>query len=335
MIYTDTDAAAPAVIEMLAPYKRILLLTHTNPDGDAIGSLLGMWHALHAMGKTPLALASSPLTDYMFILPGIDQVAVYERGTALPAADMICMVDTAEPHRIGAMYEDHAAYVDAQPLLIIDHHVTNAGQGQINLIDATAASCAEMVYRLLRSLRVTVTPEIATCLLMGIVTDTQSFQISTTTPHSLHAAAELLAAGAAHHAVMEEVYNAVPFATTQLLGLALGNLQREGEIVWTCISQAMLRQTGASETASDDVVIAMQRVAGVRICMLLREREDGQIKISLRSKPGIDVAAIARIWNGGGHTHAAGATLRMTMPAAEQSVLPRLRQALAEAANGA
>jgi phosphoesterase RecJ-like protein len=294
-----------------------------------------MWHALRALGKTPLALASSALTSYMFMLPGIDQVPVYARGTPLPAADMICMVDTAEPHRVGAIYEDHAASVEAHPLLIIDHHVTNAGRGQINLIDSDSASCAEVVYRLLRSLRLTITPEIATCLLMGVVTDTQSFQTSSTTPHALHTAAELLAAGADYRTVMEEVYNAVPFATTQLLGLALGRLQREGEIIWTCISQAMLRQSGADEAASDDVVMAMQRVAGARICVLFREREDGQVKISLRSKPGIDVAAIARIWNGGGHTHAAGATLDMSIATAEETVLPRLRQALTAATNRA
>lgn len=328
MIYTDPNVAAPAMLKVLERSERILILTHLNPDGDAIGSLLAMWHALHAMGKTALALASSPLADYMLALPGIEHVAVYERGTPLPVSDLICMVDTAEPYRTGAVYEDHSDLINSHPLIIIDHHVTNAGRGNVNLIDSTSASCAELVYHLLRAMKIAVTPQMATCLLMGVMTDTLSFQTSSTRPQTLHTTAELLEARADHDMVVKEVYQSLPYATIRLVGLALGRLQRDGELIWTTITQEMLRETGADELASDDVVLMMQRVAGARICAMLREREDGQVKVSLRSKPGIDVALIARTWGGGGHIQAAGATLPMNIEAAEQEILPRLRQAL-------
>jgi phosphoesterase RecJ-like protein len=332
MLYRDPEAAAPAMTEAFARAERILLLTHLNPDGDAIGSLLGMWHVFHRMGKSAVPLASSPLAHSMLHLPAIEQVQVYAPGMALPEADLVCMVDTAEPHRVGALYDDHAAALDTRPLVIIDHHVTNAGRGTINLVDPHSASCADLIYRLLQAMAVEITPDIATCLLMGVMSDTQSFQTSSTRPATLHATAGLLAAGADHQRITRDLYHAMPYNTTRLIGLSLSRLQREGEgaLIWTCITQEMLRQSGADESASDEVVIMLQRVAGMRVCAMFRERQDGNVKISLRSTPGIDVAAIARLWDGGGHTQAAGATLMMDIAAAQDAVLPHLRRLLKE-----
>lgn len=328
MIYTDAVAAAPAISAALERVERILLLTHVNPDGDAIGSMLGMWHALRALGKPVTPMASSALPNYTRELPGVDEVQVYERGMALPDVDLIMMVDTANPERVGRIYAEHSDMFSTQPLVIVDHHVTNEGQGNINYIQPAAASCAELIYLLLRAMQIPVTAEVATCLLIGVTTDTQSFQTSGTNPQSLRIAAELLEAGADHKAVVHNVYYATPYPTAQLLGLALSQLQREESLIWTRVSQAMMRQTGAEEEASDEVVQVMQRIAGVRACALFKERHDGTVKISLRSTPGINVATIAQTWGGGGHTQAAGATLPMNLEAAQREVLPHLRAVL-------
>jgi phosphoesterase RecJ-like protein len=330
MIHTAAAAAAPAVAGALDKAERILLLTHINPDGDAIGSLLGVWHTLRAMGKQAIPLASSALPTYALSLPGAEHIQVYEPGMRLPDADLIWMVDTADLTRVGAIYDEHADELAARPLIIVDHHVTNVGGGQINLIDAQAASCAEVVYRLLREMQAPVSPEAATCLLLGITTDTQSFQTSSTEPRTLRTAADLLEAGADQFSVIQAVYNATPFGTAHLLGLSLSQVQRDNGMVWTHISQEMMQQTGADDGAYDDVVNVLQRLDGVRICVLFKEREDGSTKISLRSKPGIDVAALARTWNGGGHTQAAGATLPMGLDAAQEAVLPVLREQLTQ-----
>lgn len=329
MIYTDAAAAAPAFSAMLARAERVLLLTHVNPDGDAIGSLLALWHVLQGMGKTALPLASSDYPAYTTGLPGIEHVQVYTPGAELPAADLVWMVDTATLTRVGRIYDDHAAALKERPLMIVDHHVTNTGEGTLNLIAPQAASTADLLYRLLRALEAPITPEVATCLLMGLTTDTQSFQTSSTNPVALRTAAELLEAGADHYAVVQAVYYSTPYSTLRLNGLALNQLQRDGSLIWTSIPWEMLQATGAEDEATDDVVNRMQRMEGMRVCALFKERADGTVKISLRSKPGIDVATIARTWGGGGHTQAAGATLLMNLEAAQQEVLPRLRAVLA------
>ncbi len=331
MIYSDPAAAAPVIMAALQQAQRILVLTHVNPDGDAIGSMLGLWHTLQRMGKTVTALASSELPEYVTVLPGIDQVQVYAPGSPLPPSDLIWMVDTASLERVGRIYDDHASTLTAQPLIIVDHHATNDGKGQLNLIMPSMASCAELLYLLLRTMDVTLTPEAATCLLLGITTDTQSFQTSSTNPQSLRVAAELLEVGADHDHIIRSVYYATPYSTLQLIGLSLSQVQREDDLIWTHISQEMLQLTAAEDEAGDDVVRAMQRVAGVRACVLFKERSNGDIKISLRSTPGIDVSVIARQWGGGGHVQAAGATLQMNLEAARQAVLPQVRAALAHA----
>ncbi len=331
MIYTDHLAAAPMFVELLARAQSVLVLTHVNPDGDAIGSMLAVCHALRHMGKTPLALASSALPSYTMGLPGVEQVQVYTRGMPLPPSDLIWMVDTATLKRVGPIYEDHAATLTSRPLLIVDHHVTNSGEGTLNLIVPESASCADLLYRLLRAMDVPITPDLATCLFMGLITDTQSFRTSSTNPLALRTAADLLADGADQRAVVEAVYFSVPYSTLCLMGMALNGLQREDGLIWTSVTQEMLRITGAEDEATDEAIIRMQRMDGMRLCVMFKEREDGTVKISLRSQPDIDVASIAQIWGGGGHSQAAGATLMMDLAAAYHEVLPRVRAALLNA----
>jgi bifunctional oligoribonuclease and PAP phosphatase NrnA len=328
MIYTDPQTAAPAFRARLEQAERVLLLTHVNPDGDAIGSLLGAAHVLRALGKTPIGLLASPAPSYSRSLPGAEWLSVYRRGEALPAADLTWMLDTATPARVGAIAEEHGAELAERPLLIVDHHVTNDGEGSLNLIDPTAASTADLLFRLLRAMGLAVSAEAATCLYMGLLTDTQSFQTSSTTPQTLHTAAELIAAGADMRAVVAAVYFSIPISTLRLNALAMSELHQEGGLVWTRVTRAQLAASGADDEAADDLINRIQRVTGMRICALFKERADGTVKLSLRSLPGINVAAIAQGWGGGGHTQAAGATLPMGLEAAEAAVLPLLRQAL-------
>lgn len=328
MIYTNPADAVKALMDLLDRSQRVLLLSHINPDGDAIGSMLAMWHVLRNQGKQPIALASSPIPDCTRVLPGVEHVQVYDHGMSLPESDLICLVDVANLKRVGPMYDDHTTTLMSRPLMIIDHHVTNTGEGKINLIDSHSASCANLIERLIAALEVPMTPDIATCLLMGLITDTQSFQTSSTDTEALRSAARLLEAGADHRQVVHAVYYSNPYSTVHLMGLALGQIQREGTLVWTHISQDMMSRTGAEDEASDSVVNIMQRIEGVRACALFKERQNGETKISLRSSPGIDVATIAKIWEGGGHTQAAGAILPVPPKQAEQQVLPELLKKL-------
>jgi phosphoesterase RecJ-like protein len=327
-MHTDPAAAAPHIAQTLAAANRILILSHINPDGDAIGSMLGVWHILRAMGKTATPLASSAYPESAEALPGIEHVQMYQPGMPLPPADLIWMVDTANPQRVGPPYDEHASELNHLPLIIVDHHVTNDGLGRVNLVDARAASCAELLYRLFREMDVAVTPETATCLLLGLTTDTQSFQTNSTGPQTLRIAADLVESGADQSAIVQKVYYATPYSTAHMLGLALSHVQREDGLIWTHISREMMQQTQASDSAYDDVTSVMMRIEGMQISALFKERDDGNVKLSLRSKAGIDVAAIARTWGGGGHTQAAGATLQKNLDEAQREVLAVLRERL-------
>jgi phosphoesterase RecJ-like protein len=329
MIPTDPAMVAPSINAEIANAERILLLTHTNPDGDAIGSMLGMWHVLQTMGKHATPLASSTVPEFLGNLPGIEEVIVYERGSALPTADLVIMMDTASLPRVGSVYDDHAASLEALPLIVIDHHVTNTGPGQINLIDPNAASTAELIYCLLHEMRAPITPEVATCLLMGLTTDTQSFQTNSTRPQSLRIAADMIEAGADRASIVDAVYFSTPYGTAHLLGLSLSQIQREKGLIWTHITLEMERITQADDDAYDAVTAILQRIAGMSVAVLFRERGPEEVKISLRSQLGIDVASIARIWGGGGHMHAAGATVRLPLAEAKQEVLAAVRDRLA------
>ena len=328
MIYTNPTEAAPAIAEQIARAETILLLTHVNPDGDALGSLLGMWHALTAMGKQVIPLASSALPSYCMWLPGIEHVAVFQRGMALPPSDLVIMVDTASLARVGKVHEQHGEELAGRPLVIVDHHVTNVGEGLVNLIVPSSASCAELVYRLLRAMGAPVSADAATCMFLGLTTDTQSFQTSSSNADSLRAAADMIEAGADQRAVVHHVYFSMPYSTLQLSGMALSQLRRDGELIWTRVTQDMLRATAAEDEAGDDVMRQVQRTEGGRVFALFKERHDGTVKISLRSVPGINVALIAATWGGGGHMQAAGATLPMPLDKAEVEVLAALRAAL-------
>jgi len=325
MIYDDAAQAAPAITDRITAAEHILILTHINPDGDAIGSLPGVWHALQALGKQAIPMASSPPPNYTGWLPGADQIRVYQHNSPFPTVDLVIMVDTASLARVGRIYDDYAATLAALPIVIIDHHVTNDGVGTLNLIQPTAASTCELLYALFHAMGVPITPAMATCLLLGLTTDTQSFQTSATGPETLRTAAELLGCGADQARIVHEVYYALPTSTAQLIGLALGELRSEGPIAWATVTQAMMRATGAEDEAADEVVRMMQRIAGVRALVLFKERHDGTTKLSMRSHPPINVAALAQIWGGGGHSQASGATLLMSPEQAAREVLPRLR----------
>lgn len=325
--------AAPAIAAALARAQRILLLTHVNPDGDAIGSLLGVWHSLHANGKHAIALASSSIPEYVRALPGIEQVQVYEPGQALPDFDLVWMMDTAALDRVGPIYQDHASTLHQHPIIVVDHHMTNEGGGQINLIDPQAASTAEILTALLQAMDAPLPPAAATALLLGITTDTQSFQTSSSRPQSLRAAADLLEAGADQQGVVRKLYYATPYGTVQLVGKSFNEIQREeGGLFWTHISQEMREASEESEDAGDYITQMLQRIDGMQVAVLFKERPDGTVKISLRSSPAINVAEIASMWGGGGHAQAAGASLNMNMQQAQAAVLPVVREAIIQSA---
>lgn len=334
MLYSTVADAAPAFARLLAERgtagRSILIVTHLNPDGDAIGSLTGLGMALELMGHRPTLLAPSPVPPFVARMPGVERIQCYTENPLLPEdADLVILVDTGDLQRIGRVWVEAQAYLAARPLAVIDHHVTNSGEGTVNLVAPHRASTCELVYELVRAWDVPVTPDMATALMLGLVTDTQSFRTSNTTPASLRVAAELVEAGADRERIVQDVYRNIPATTARLLGLALNRLQYDDQLVWTCVSREMQVAAGADEDGYSEVTDYLAKLGGFRACILLRERPDGAVKVSFRSLPGVDVAAVAQRFGGGGHRQAAGCTIHASLAEAEALVLPALRAQLA------
>jgi phosphoesterase RecJ-like protein len=334
MLYSNVADAAPAFARLLAEQgaggRSILIVTHVNPDGDAIGSLTGLGLALEAMGHRVTMLAPSPVPPFVARMPAVQRVQCFTDQPALPEdVDLVMLVDTGDLRRIGRVWDEARSYLEARPLAIIDHHVTNSGEGSVNLVAPDRASTCELVYELVRAWDAPVTPDIATALMLGLVTDTQSFRTSNTSPESLRVAAELLEAGADRERIVQDVYRSIPAPTARLLGLALGVMQYDEQIVWTHVSLAMQEAVGVDVDAYSEVTDYLAKLGGFRASVLLRERTDGTIKVSFRSLPGVDVAAVAQRFGGGGHRQAAGCTIEASLSGAEAIVLAELRAQLA------
>jgi phosphoesterase RecJ-like protein len=301
---TTSDVAA--VADAIRSHDRFLLVTHENPDGDALGSILALKLALDQLGKDsvmylygdaplPVEYAFMPLDELRRRLPDDRRERV------------LIAVDCANETRIGPEPEP----LDGAPLVLdIDHHHDNTRFGQINLIVPNASSTGEVLRDVFAELGVELTPEIAEALYIALVTDTGRFQYSNTTAKALRLAAELVEAGADVHAIFRRVYETVQFAKLKLLARALERAQiyDGGRLVVSYLLRNDFTDIGAAEAYSEGIIDYLRAVEGADMAALIREPRDGPAnRVSLRaSNDELDVSAIARKSGGGGHRQAAG-----------------------------
>src|SRR6188472_4510597 len=300
---TDLQATAATLRE----HDRFLVVTHENPDGDALGSLLAMTLGLRQLGKDVyMYLAGhAPLPGEYTFMP------LEELKRTLPESDerVLVAVDCANESRLGPDPE----ILHQSPFTIdIDHHHDNTRFGDVNLIVADASSTAEVLRDVLRELDVELTPDIAEALYIALVTDTGRFQYTNTTPKALRLAAELVEAGADVHRVFQGVYESVEFAKLKLLGRALDRAQvyEGGRLVVSYLLRSDYTDLNVAEAYSEGIIDYLRAVEGAEMAALIREppRRDGPPRrVSLRaSNDELDVSAIARKAGGGGHRQAAG-----------------------------
>jgi bifunctional oligoribonuclease and PAP phosphatase NrnA len=297
------------VVAELRGADKLLLTTHENPDGDALGSLLAMDAILKQLGKDSLMYMSPD----EFPLPWEYRGLHFEGLIGEPPPDVaertIVFLDCGNIDRMPVDF----LQVDGLHILNIDHHHDNTRFGTVNLVCSSASSTAEMVWRLSKELGAELTPDIAKALYVGLVTDTGRFMYENTTPVAHEMAAELVAAGVEPHKVYRELYEDLPFRRLQLLQRALASVERhdDGAITVAHLTKQDYEETGALETDSEGVVDHMRAVEGTRVAVLVRELladdREGMRKVSLRATDGsVDVSRIARAFSGGGHPQAAG-----------------------------
>ena len=314
----DERAAAARVLQEA---DEIAVSCHIKPDGEALGSAVGFVRAAVAAGKSVTLSFGEPfeLPDY-FSLLSLDQLVRPEDFPAAP--EVMITFDAADRSRLGSLAEASAA---AGTLIVVDHHVTNDGFGDINLIDGTASASALLAFDLIRALGWPIDPEGALGLLMGIVTDTGRFQYSNTDARTFRVAAELVEAGAHPERIGQMVYENAPFGFLAVAAAVQNRTVLEADIslVWSELLSSDLAAAGIEAVEAEGLIDHIRVAREADVAILLTETAEGT-KASLRSRATVDVGALASTFGGGGHARAAGFTFEG--PAA--LVIERVREYL-------
>jgi bifunctional oligoribonuclease and PAP phosphatase NrnA len=310
-------------VRVLQEAEEIIIATHVNPDGDAIGSTLAAALGLQQLGrKVHSTWGTSPLVvpfNYTF-LPASD---TFEEPGEVPDAPVFLALDCGSADRLGVL-EPRANASDY--LINVDHHAGNTEFGKLNIVVTLASSTAELVTRLLQDLDVDIDSDIATCLYAGIVTDTGRFQYGNSSPEVLRLAAGLIERGVDWVDIAQQVFESAPFGYLKLLGRVLERavLHEEERFVYSWLSRQDLIETAVAMDETDKLIDAVRTTRSAEIAAMFKEQQDGTFRVSLRSKGPRSVGAIARSQGGGGHELAAGFTAS-SIDEAVEIVLAALR----------
>jgi bifunctional oligoribonuclease and PAP phosphatase NrnA len=313
------EAAWERAVAVLAEASEVVVACHVDPDGDALGSLLGLGGFLRRAGKRVILTwgtpGPTPPPKFAF-LPGLDVVA--DPAEVPEAPDVFVAVDCGSADRLGTLLRCFEA---AGTTINLDHHVSNEDFATVNLVDPGAASSAELVFELVR--RMGGAPDVAeaTALYTGIVTDTGRFQYANTSPATLRTAAALREVGIDHEGVATAIFESSSLAFLHLLGTVLARVRVDDGLVWSWLGTGDLEAAGLALDETESLVDEIRTVRESRFALMLKELPDGGYKGSLRSRGDVDVAAIARTLGGGGHRRAAGFAFEGTPDEAARAVL--------------
>lgn len=297
----------------LAKAQRVGIVSHVYPDGDAVGSVLGLGLALESAGKQVwMALAHGVPEDFRF-LPGAERVLTFIPEDAY--LDVLIAVDSGSRERLGeAIPPDWSVDIN------IDHHATNTRFATLNFVEPEAPSTTAILARYLPTWGFPLNRDVATVLLAGLVTDTLGLRTDSVTPDTMRLVATLMEHGAPLHDIFYETLVAKPFASLKYWGFGLRRMMRSGPLVWSWVT-AQDRALAGYETEDDaDVVNQLLRAREAQVSLIFVERRGPRVKMSWRAKPGLDMAPLAERFGGGGHAAAAGAILEGTM----EEVMPKV-----------
>lgn len=323
-----SPAQAAEFEALLARTRKVVVTTHMNPDGDAFGSALAMSHFLNRRGIDHEILHHDTHTPFTLkFLPGVERIHQTWKDSEEP--DLAIALDLNNLDRLG---QDIRDFVEQVPtMVVIDHHVPHYTPGDLRIVDERAPATCLMLFHLFRQIGATITPEIATCLLTGIVTDTGSFRYSNTTTEAIEAAAQLSALGADIVKISQESYMKRELASTQLLGIGLHNMRLEegGRLAWTVLDAPDFEAAGATEEHAEGLTNELLAIHTVQIAAVLRHPPGRKLRASLRSREQYDVSVVAQSFGGGGHKNAAGCTFTSSIQEAERDLVEELRKCLA------
>ena len=309
-----------AIKERLEKSKNIVIASHVRPDGDAIGSLLGIGLALRDAGKSVQMVLVDGVPSSFKHLEGSELILKKPIGEH----DTFITVDSADFKRVGKPFENFG-----QPDINIDHHKTNENFGKLNLIESEEVATAAILARHLPEWGYTITKPIAAALLTGIVTDTLGFRTSNTNPSALRLCAMLMETGVE----MDELYMKAlvnkTFPAAKYWGAGLSRLEQKDGIVWATLTLGDRKESGYSGNDDADLINMISAIEGHKVGMIFVEQSDNHVKISWRAlQPGIDVSPVAKYFKGGGHAAAAGADIPGTLSDIQPLVLEKTEEML-------
>jgi bifunctional oligoribonuclease and PAP phosphatase NrnA len=304
-------------VKVIDGASQVCLACHVRPDADALGSMLAVLHALCSRlgsrpGRTPTLVASFgdepfEVPAILRFLPGVELLS--EPGSYPAEPEVMLSFDAASVDRLGALTGPATA---AGELIVLDHHASNTRFGSINLVDPAAAATAVLAAELIDRLEIPLTEQIALGIYAGLVTDTGSFKFSATTPQVHELAARLLATGIDPATVSRELYDRAPFTYLHMLAAALKRAVLEPDVaagqgmVWTTVTRADRARAGLSLDAAESVIDVVRRTDEAEVAVVLKEDDNGDWQVSMRSKSVVDVGQICTALGGGGHARAAG-----------------------------
>ncbi|NLM39005.1 MAG: bifunctional oligoribonuclease/PAP phosphatase NrnA [Firmicutes bacterium] len=315
-----------AIIHAIKDHEEFIITSHEHPDPDSLGSMLGLYFGLKQLGKSCRVVSSDPPPENLD-WPGLDLIEVLPDGLDNIGDAWIIVLD-CEPSRTGIL---SVTLQQSDRIINIDHHRGNAYRNPTTHINSTEAATAVMVYRLLKSLGVTLTREIATSLYAGIVGDTGGFRYANTTAETLMIAAELMQHGVDHASINRQIFASQSMEFMKLLGYALSNLKSDldGRLVWMELSYDDFQRFGTDPNTTDQLVQYARMVNSAVIAILFREASPGEVRVGFRSDY-IDVGALASQLGGGGHRLAAGAKIQGRLEEVVELVLSKARNYLNE-----
>lgn len=316
------------IAAILRRSRSVLIACHVAPDGDCLGSALALQLALDRLGVPAQVASADGVPEPFLTLPGAGRVL-----TTPPAArtDVGVAMECSTLDRAGTFAQ---ALAGATTVVNIDHHLSNAGYGQLVYWDTSAAAVGEQIAKVIQALRVPIDREIARCLLTAVVTDTGGFRFPNTTAQTLRLAADLVDAGASVPEIVERVYETRSAAGLRLLGMTLAGLRlsADGRVAWATVTPEMLAAAGATPEETTGIVGMLRQIRGVQVALLFEVTPEG-VRVGIRSRDGARSNVIAEAFGGGGHQGAAGFTgtqpLDQTIAATLAEVEKELRQAAA------
>lgn len=309
LIYTkERHLMLDKIADIINFSKTFLVTTHVRLDGDALGSELAMYHILRDLEKDVVVYNEDKTPDIYKFLPGADVIVhTLDPGERFDAA---VILDCSELDRVG----DQAGHIHsaARHIVNIDHHISNDNFGDCSLVDHSASSTGEIIYRFSEALKASLSKEIATNIYTAIMTDTGSFRYSNTTSNTFKLAAELVERGADFRLISELIYETRPLPQMRLMGMALDTLEfhENGKIGSVLVTQKMLGDAGALDEHTEGIVDLVRSVKGTEVALFYFEMAENDFKVSLRSKRETDVARVAREFGGGGHVNASACRIK-------------------------